>query len=148
MDRREAVSAVSPFTLAALSAGSAALEDHEHQLHMVSGTARYQAILEAAGACVAKGQACLAHCLVLLGGGDKSLGDCAQAVNQMLAACGALQSLAAQASPLVGSMAKVALDGCKDCQKACRPHAAKHAECKSCMESCAECIKQCEALAT
>lgn len=134
-------------TLAALSAGSGAQENHDHH-HVASGAAKHQAIIDAAGACVAKGQACLAHCLVLLGAGDKSVGDCAQAVNQMLATCGALQNLAAQASPLVGSMAKVALAACKECQKACRPHAAKHVECKACMESCAECIKQCEALAT
>ena len=104
------------------------------------------ALIAAAGDCVAKGNACLAHCLVLLGEGDKSLADCAKSVNQMLPLCGALQTLAAQGSQYVVGLAKVALESCSECEKACRKHADKHTECKACMEACVECAKQCKAV--
>jgi Cys-rich four helix bundle protein (predicted Tat secretion target) len=147
MDRREALTAVGALTLAALSSASFAEEEahpHEHHHHH-EGASKYQPLIDAAASCVVKGEACLAHCLVLLGEGDSSMADCAKAVNQMLATCGALQNLASQGSRLVGAMAKVALDACGECEQACKQHADKHAECKACMESCAECVKQCKA---
>lgn len=146
MDRREAMTAAAAMALAALS--SAALADeHQHEHHHHDGGLPYQPLIDATSNCVVKGQACLAHCLVLLGNGDTSMAECSKAVNQMLATCGALQNLASQGSRLVGTMAKVALDACTECEKACKPHADKHAECKACMEACAECIKQCKAFA-
>ena len=146
MDRREAISALSMMTLAALSTSAQAEETHDHHHHMDMGASKYQALIDSSSTCVVKGQACLAHCLMLLGDGDKGMADCAKAVNQMLATCSALQNLASQGSRLVGSMAKVALEACTDCEKACKSHAEKHAECKACMEACTECIKQCQAI--
>jgi len=143
MNRREAITS-GALAFATLSSGAWAGEMmHDHSA--MGGTSKYQPLINATGNCVAKGEACLAHCLVLLGNGDKSLADCSKAVNQMLAACGALQKLAAQGSRLVGAMAKVALEGCTECERECKKHADKHAECKACMESCTECIKQCKA---
>ena len=34
---------------------------------------------------------------------------------------------------------------CRDCERACKPQAAKHPECKTCMDDAAECGKACVA---
>ena len=73
--------------------------------------------------------------------------DCAVAVNQMLALCGAIQNLAAQNSRLTPALAKVCVEACKQCAQACKAHAAHHAECKACYESCLNCIQACEKIA-
>ncbi len=147
MKRREVMAASGTVMLAALSTTALAQakpQAHDHA-HMHGGA--NAALISAAADCVVKGQACLAHCLVLLADGDKAMGGCAKSVNQMLAACGALQNLAAQQSALLPAMAKVALEACQACEKECRQHEKKHAECKACMESCVECAKQCKAVA-
>ena len=142
MKRREAMAASGTLLMAALS--SATLAQTMDHAHMHGGP--NQTLIAAATYCVVKGQACLAHCLVLLADGDKAMASCAKAVNQMLAVCGALQNLAAQQSALLPALAKVALDACQLCEKECRQHEKKHAECKACMDSCMECAKQCKAL--
>lgn len=101
----------------------------------------------AAEHCVAAGQVCLNHCITLLSSGDTSMKDCAVAVNQMLALCGAIQNLAAQNSRLTPVLAKVCVEACKQCAQACKAHAAHHAECKACYESCLNCIQACEKIA-
>lgn len=146
MDRREMLQSAAAFTLAAVAASASAADDHSHHMGHGGGS-KYQPLIAATGDCIAKGEACLAHCLMLLGDGDKAMADCAKSVNQMLALCGALQKLAAQGSTLTPALAKVALDACTACEKECKKHEGKHAECKACRESCTECIKQCKALA-
>jgi Cys-rich four helix bundle protein (predicted Tat secretion target) len=132
--------------VAALGTAALAQEhDHSKMQHGTSG-GKYQALADATSDCVAKGQACIAHCLVLLGDGGKEMGACAKAVNQMLALCGALQSLANQQSNLVPALAKTALEACQLCEKECRKHENHHATCKACAESCAACIKQCKSV--
>jgi putative outermembrane protein len=65
----------------------------------------------------------------------------------MLALCKALESLAAQRSPLTPVLAKVCIEACKQCADACKEHAPHHAECKACYESCLACIEACEKVA-
>jgi Cys-rich four helix bundle protein (predicted Tat secretion target) len=144
MNRRDAFATGSAVLLAAVTTTTLA-QEHDHSGMHHGGTKK--ALIAAAADCVVKGQACLAHCLVLLADGDKSMGGCAKMVNQMLAVCGALQNLASQQSPLVPALAKVALDACQQCEQECRKHEGKHAECKACMESCQNCAKQCKAFA-
>jgi len=145
MDRREAMTAVgAALTMAALSKVAQAEDSNMAMPHMEM---HYQGLIEATSHCVRNGQLCLSHCLFLLGNGDDSMADCSKAVNQMLACCSALQSLASQGSRLVPAMARVALEACTQCEQACRKHADMHAPCKACMESCTECIKQCRAVA-
>ena len=146
MDRRELLQSAAAITLAAVAVSASAAEDHSHH-HDHGSRSKYQGLIAATGDCVAKGEACLAHCLVLLGDGDKTMAGCSKAVNQMLALCGALQNLAAQGSRLTPGLAKVALDACTECENECKKHEDKHAECKACRESCTECIKQCKAIA-
>jgi Cys-rich four helix bundle protein (predicted Tat secretion target) len=141
MERREMLGAIGALAVAGVATGAFAA-DHSH--HHPGGS-KYQALAAAAGDCVTKGDACLAHCLVLLGDGDKTLAACAKSVNQMLSLCGALQKLAAQNSKHTAALARVALNACTECEKECKKHENKHAECKACRESCTECIKQCKA---
>lgn len=145
MNRRDIFAGTGAFMLAAVSATVFAQEHDHSKMHHGHGGG-HGALVAAAADCVVKGQACLAHCLVLLGDGDKTMAGCATKVNQMLALCGALQNLGAQQSPLVPALAKVALDACEQCEKECGKHEKKHAECKACMESCQACIKQCKAV--
>ena len=145
MNRRDAFLGAGASVLATLSATAVAQEmahDHSH----MHGERKYQTLLNATSDCVVNGQVCLAHCLVLLGEGDNSLAGCSKAVSQMLALCAALQNLASQESALVPDLAKVALQGCQRCANECRKHADQHAECRACMDSCNNCIKQCEAV--
>jgi Cys-rich four helix bundle protein (predicted Tat secretion target) len=144
MDRRELMQGAGAVALAALGSMAFAAEHDHHEHH---GTGANQPLIEAAGNCVEKGEVCLAHCLVLLGDGDKEMAACSKSVNQMLAICSALQKLAIQNSKYTAALAKVALDSCADCEKECRKHEDKHAECKACAEACAACGKQCKALA-
>jgi len=145
MNRRELLQSAAALTVAAATISVSAAEDHNHH-HDHGGGSKYLPLLNAASDCVAKGEVCIAHCLELLGEGNKSMAACAQSVNQMLALCGALRTLAAQQSTHTVSLAKVALAVCTDCEKECRKHENEHAECKACADSCAECISQCKAV--
>ena len=50
---------------------------------------------------------------------DTSMAGCTNSSYQMIAACGALQTLAAVNSPHVPAFAKVVAQMCEDCQKEC-----------------------------
>lgn len=97
--------------------------------------------------CLVKGETCLAHCIELMGQGDKEMAGCAASVNQMLAMCTALQKVSVQNGSQLKSLARAVAAACDDCEKECRKHASKHAECKACGEACVECAKQCKATA-
>ena len=143
MNRRDAFLSTGTVLLAAASNAVFAEEmPHDHS-HMHG--APMQGLLAATSDCVAKGQSCIAHCLVLLADGDKAMAACAQSVSQTIALCNALESLAAQQSPLVPALAKVTLQACEACEKECRKHE-QHAQCKACAESCVACIKECKAV--
>lgn len=143
MERREMLQGVGALAMAGLMTQADAA-DHDHHHHHAGG--QYDALIISTGDCIAKGESCLAHCLVLLGDGDKAMAECAQSVSQMLALCTALQKLAAQNAPATRALARVTLDVCIDCEKSCRKHADKHAECKACAEACKDCIQQCKAI--
>jgi len=143
MNRREVISQLGGLSLAAIAMNSAAGE-HKHHHHSSSST--YQALIEATGACISTGEICLAHCLMMLANGEPKMASCAQSVNQTIALCRALQSLAAQDSPLTVDLAKVVLEACLQCEKECHKYADKHQVCKACQEACSECAKQCKAI--
>ena len=153
MNRRQFISSTAAAaTLAAVATAAQAHDHHDHAAHgspaMPAAAPRaYEAVRTAAEHCVAAGQVCLSHCIALLSSGDTSMKDCAVAVNQMLALCGAIQNLAAQNSRLTPVLAKVCVEACKQCAQACKAHAAHHAECKACYESCLNCIQACEKIA-
>ncbi len=146
MERRDLMK-----TLAAAAAGAVSVQalaaDHAHHQHDHGNTPKkYAAVVASSAECLQTGQACLAHCLVLLADGDKPMAACAQSVNELLAACDALMKLAAQESRFTPAMAKVAAEVCAACEKECRKHEKKHAECKACADACAACLKECKKL--
>lgn len=146
MDRRDSLLTLAGASLAAFASQAAANSHQHHNIHHGHGQTQHDALVAAASKCISTGEACLAHCLVLLAEGDKPMAACAQSVNETLAICTALRSLAGQQSNHTPAMAKVALDACLECEKECTKHADKHAECKACMEACADCAKECKKL--
>lgn len=149
MDRRTLFQGATAAALSALagSAAAAAVEDEHSHHHMHGDGNKNQNLIASASDCLTKGEACLSHCLVLLGDGEKEMAACARSVNQMLAICTALHKVAVQDGSMLPAMAKVAAQTCEACEKECRKHAKKHAECKACADSCADCLKQCKAIA-
>lgn len=118
------------------------VEGHEgHEGHAGPGAADTgeggdAALVNTVADCIAAGKACLSHCIRLLSTGDKSMGDCAKAVNDMLAICEASESLAANNSKHLKALAKICIAGCTDCSKACTPHVGHHDTCKACKKAC------------
>lgn len=143
MERREALKTVAA-TIAGAISGAALAAEHDHH-HDHAGLAKRNAgLIAASGDCLKTGEACLAHCLYLLGNGDKTMAACAQSVNELLASCTALMKLAGQDSRYVPAFAKVAAEVCANCEKECRKHEKHHEECRACAESCAACLKECK----
>ena len=151
MDRREFLTAAVAATLATGVAraatgapgalGAAAPAARDPKLDKAAETAR---------ACLDTGDACVRHCVALLGQGDTTLEKCMRTVLDMTAACDGLARLASYAdapTPNLRAYAKVCGDYCRDCAAACKKHADHHAACKACMESCDACLEACEALA-
>lgn len=147
MERRELLKTAAAAVAAAVSVNALAGE-HDHHDHAHGGLPMRNAGLIATSAdCLKAGEACLAHCIYLLGNGDREMAACAQSVNEMMAICTALMKLAGQDSKLVPAMAKVAAEACASCEKECRKHDKKHPECKACADACAACLKECRKLA-
>ena len=70
------------------------------------------------------------------------MGGCADTAFQLVAACGALQALAAVNSEHTGHLAKAVEMVCKDCQAECDKFP-KIAECKACGNACKTCAAEC-----
>lgn len=115
-----------------------------HAHHHVHGNPE---LLEAAHACMAKGDACIAHCIMMLSSGDTSMADCAKTVQDMRATMVGLAALAASGNPRLPALARIALDLCKECEAACRKHADTHAVCRECADACARCVAACQKIA-
>jgi len=146
MNKREWMTNSAVLALAAVTGKTSAQED-PHAHHHMPGPGPNAMLIAAATECMTKGQICLSHCLDLLAAGDKEMLGCAKAVNETIAICSALQSLAIQDAKSLKSMAKIAEDTCLACEKECRKHEDKHKECKDCAEACVNCAKQCKAIA-
>ena len=62
----------------------------------------------------------------------------------MLPMCRALEAFAIQGSPHLAELARTCGKVCRDCEAACKVHAAHHEACKNCMEACTRCAAACE----
>ncbi|MBS1159660.1 MAG: hypothetical protein H6R15_2079 [Proteobacteria bacterium] len=144
MDRRAALGTLAAAGFAAFAANSASAEEHNHHHHQAGP--KYQALVDSAQSCLATGEACLSHCLELLGNGDKEMAACAKSVNQMLSMVETLRKLAIAESKFLPRYASLCAEMCADCEKECRKHENKHAECKACANSCAACLKECKSV--
>jgi Cys-rich four helix bundle protein (predicted Tat secretion target) len=138
MNRREAVTALGSVVIA-----SGALAQSKDKA-APAPAAKPVSLAATARACADAGDECQDHCINMLSSGDKSMADCFAAVRQMLPVCNTLEQLARLNSPHLKAYAAVCATYCRDCEKACKPHAAQMAVCKTCMEACAACAAACE----
>ncbi len=143
MERREFIATMG--MAAALASTSQAFAEtgdapamHMHSMH----PAKYKELQEDCGHCVATANDCLRHCLGMLAMRDYSMTGCINTAYQVVAACGALQALAAVNSPQVPAFAKATAEICAACQKECEKYP-DTAECKACAESCKACGEEC-----
>lgn len=140
MQRREFIAAVgTAAAVVAAGAPQAFAEMGAEPMH----PAKFKALEESSAACVSTGKDCLRHCFGMLAMKDTSMVACTESAYQLIAACSALQTLAAVNSEHTGHFAKVVEMICSDCQKECEKFPAI-AECKACAESCKACAAECK----
>ena len=145
MDRRELLGVIGVASLAVTTAAQAADQptvERGHRDHAAMG--KYGELVAATSHCVNKGESCLAHCITLLGDGEKELAACAKTVEDIIASCTSLRQMAAANSPHVAKLASVVGDICNDCETECRKHQKNHRVCHDCAEACAQCAKECQ----
>ena len=73
---------------------------------------------------------------------DSSMADCTKASYDLVAACGALESMAAVNSPFTPAMAKTVADVCMACKKECDKFP-QYVECTDCGTACKACAEEC-----
>jgi len=142
MDRRELLEGIAMAGIVGATTARAAEPSMTGHDHVAMG--RYTELVTATSRCVNSGETCIAHCLTLLGEGEKDLAGCAETVQDIIASCAALRQLAAANSPHVARLASVVGEICKDCETECRKHEKKHRVCHDCAEACAQCAKECQ----
>jgi Cys-rich four helix bundle protein (predicted Tat secretion target) len=150
VDRREFIAAAGTVAAAASASQAFAQIAEEPMMQMAEEPMmhppKYKALEEATAHCVATGNDCLRHCLGMYSMKDTSMAGCANTAFQLVAACAALQTLAAVNSEHTGHFANVVEMICKDCQKECEKWP-RVAECKTCGESCKACAEECRKVA-
>lgn len=142
MERREFVAAVG--AAAALSATRALAEDrtaNPHAGHMMHGP-KYQALMKTSADCVSTGNECLRHCFGMLSMNDTSMAGCTRAAYDLVAACAALETLAAVNSPFTQTLAKAVGEVCVACKKEC-DRFPQNTECNACGDACRACAEEC-----
>lgn len=142
MDRREFLMAGAGAVAGAVAGRAAALAANDMQAAPAGaapkgGAGPAEAFTAALSRCLETGHACMDHCLRALAAGDKTLGECARTVHEMLAVCQATAALAPTGSRHRKALVALCRDVCADCEKACRKHEDHHAECKACADACA-----------
>ena len=108
---------------------------------------KYKALEDSASKCVVTGNDCLRHCYGMFSMKDTSMAACANAAFQLVAACAALNTLAAVNSEHTGHLAKTVEMICNDCKKECDKFP-KITECKDCGDACKACADECQKIAT
>ena len=103
---------------------------------------KYKSLGESSSRCVATGNDCLRHCLGMATMKDTSMAGCADAAYQLVAACGALQTLAAVNSAQLPAFAKAVGAICTACKAECDKFP-DVAECKVCSAACQTCADEC-----
>src|SRR5207302_1574140 len=124
MNRREAVTALGAVVVASNALAQA------KGAPAAAPPAKTPSLAQTARACVEAGNECFDHCVNMLSHGDNTMAECFAAVRQMLPVCEGLEQLAKLNSPHLKQYAAVCATYCRDCEKACKPHAAQMAVCK------------------
>ena len=143
MERREFMTTLGA-AAAVLSAVPALAETAAGVQHM--HPPKYKALSDAAGKCVLEGDNCLRHCFGMLTMNDASMAECTTASYDLVAACGALEKLAAVNSTFTPALAKTVADVCLACKKEC-DRFPQYSECKACGDACKACADECHRVA-
>jgi Cys-rich four helix bundle protein (predicted Tat secretion target) len=144
MERREFLTAVS--AAAALATTSAAFAEEGKKPAAHHHPPQYKGVSEASAKCVDAGNNCLRHCFGMLNMGDTSMAACTQATYEVIAACGALDALAATNSSFTPAFAKVVANICAACKKECDKFP-EVAECVTMGSACKACEEECHKIA-
>jgi Cys-rich four helix bundle protein (predicted Tat secretion target) len=144
MERREFVTSLCA-SAAILSAAPAMAQNAAPGMHHMHPP-KYKALSDASGKCVLEGDNCLRHCFGMLSMNDSSMAACTTASFDLIAACRALESLAAVNSAFTPAMAKTVADVCVACKKECDKFP-QYAECKACGDACQACADECHKVA-
>jgi Cys-rich four helix bundle protein (predicted Tat secretion target) len=142
MERREFLAAAGVAAFLAAS-GEAEAEMSGMSMH----PPMFKALQDDCGHCVGAANDCLRHCIGMLAMKDYSMTGCVNTAYQVVAACGALQALAAVDSPAVPAFARATAEICAACQKECEKYP-DVAECKACAASCKACSEECRRVAS
>ncbi len=118
--------------------------DHDHQVagHEHHHPAKYKALSETAAKCVLDGENNMRHCLAMVAMKDTSMAECLKLTYDTIAACRALEALAAVNSPYTGAIAKVVDQVCTACKKECDKFP-QYEECRAMSEACNACAAEC-----
>jgi len=152
MQKQEQVTNQTRRNLIAGAAGAATLlaaspllgkDMHDHHSHGASNNQ----LVDSALHCVAKGEACIEHCIQSFHKGDTELSHCMETAREAVEACKLLATYGAGNSPHLAKLAGLCIDVCETCAKECKKHAKKHSFCKECMDSCNDCIQACKKVA-
>lgn len=127
-----AVAALGKLEGTALAAG-----EHEHHKHSTD-----PGLIDAALDCVKTAEACLSHCIDVLGAGDTSLAKCAKSVSELKVFCTALYQAGILNSAHLKEVAALSEKVCKECESECRKHK-KHQTCLDCANACEKCLREC-----
>jgi Cys-rich four helix bundle protein (predicted Tat secretion target) len=138
MERRDFIAAAA--ATAAIGVASQAMAQGAGSTSM--HPPKYKALEESSARCVATGEDCLRHCLGMLSMKDTSMAGCTDSAYQLVAACGALHTLAAVNSTHIPAFAKAVADICVACQRECEKFP-DIAECKACGAACKTCAEEC-----
>ncbi len=140
MERRAFVTTLGA-AAAALSVSRALAEDfNKTAQHM--HPAKFKALMETSAKCVSTGNECLRHCFGMLSMNDTSMASCTKASYDLVAACGALEVLAAVNSNFTPAFAKTVADVCMACKSECDKFP-QYVECNACGEACKACAEEC-----
>ena len=104
---------------------------------------KYKALEDSAAKCVSTGEDCLRHCLAMMSMKDTSMAACADSIVQLIAACRAMQTLAAVNSRFTPAFAKDVAAVCANCEAECRKFYDKYNVCKACADACKACAAEC-----
>jgi len=143
MKRREFIAAVGAVA-AAVSSSSAFAETAGavHNMH----PPKYKGVSDAAAKCVLDGNNCLRHCFGMLTMNDTSMAECTKASFDVIAGCGALETLASVNSAHTSALAKTVAEMCLACKKECDKFP-QYSECVDMGASCKACAEECKKIA-
>lgn len=152
MDRRHFIASTAAVAGATVfnNAMASGTKESPKSLSKTLSSSNQKKLIASTADCIETGRACLTHCANSLASGSTMMAECNVAVQNMLAACEAMNKIAhlnTLEQKAMKSFAASCQKVCEECYAQCKKHANHHAECKACMESCEDCIKVCKKIA-